>query len=90
MSIRYDDSVGQVGTMSKDLDKKGFPVGGNIATDDDTAFNRQLPPGEHIENQMLSGIEGISDLKYHMASDLLKTGTSNLPPAEGRLSNRGR
>lgn len=79
MTIRKDDPAYGVRGRPAPLDKKGFPVGGNIETDDDTGFNRQLPPGQYIENQMLDdGVGRIAKLKPHMASDLLKSGTKNL------------
>jgi len=61
------------------LDKKGFPIGGNIETDDDTAFNRQLPPGQDIGNQLLAdGVHRIVKLKPHSAASILASGTKHL------------
>lgn len=76
--MRKDDAAVAVPSKSG-VENKGFPVGGNIETDDDTGFNRQLPPGEYIENQMYASDEKrIAGLPVHSASSILASGTKKL------------
>ncbi len=77
MAIRKDDPA--YSPRQTPLDKKGFPVGGSIETDDDTGFNRQCPPGQYIQDQMLSmDVKRIAALKPKKASAILMSGTSKL------------
>lgn len=77
--MRKDDPAYGVKGRPAPLDKKGFPVGGNIETDDDTGFNRQLPPGQYIQDQMYANAEKrIAALKPKSTSGLLSGGTKGL------------